>query len=83
MLMEKYEIHAVVNKSGKFFVAEAVEIKLAGQGRTREQAIKDLREAFELWLETSEPEELRVLKKIEDLPEPVLRKVKVVAPIAA
>ena len=57
------KLSAVVSKDGKYYVARGVEIELASQGKSAEEALQNLKEAFELWLEHAEPEELKALSK--------------------
>ncbi|MEK6963631.1 MAG: type II toxin-antitoxin system HicB family antitoxin [Nanoarchaeota archaeon] len=57
------KLSAVVSKDGKHYVARGVEIELASQGKTSKEALSNLKEAFELWLEHAEPEELKPLNK--------------------
>ena len=57
------KLSAVVYKGEKYFVAKGIEIELASQGKTVEEALDNLKEAFELWIKHAEPEELRVFKK--------------------
>ena len=59
----EYRLSTVVSHEGKLFVAKGVEIELASQGGTVEEALRNLREAFELWLKHAEPSELEVFKK--------------------
>jgi len=61
----EYRLSAVVSKGEKFFVAHGVEIELASQGKTVEEALRNLKEAFQLWLKHAEPEELEMLKNAE------------------
>jgi len=70
----EYRLSIIVSREGKIFVAKGVEIELASQGRTIEEAIKNLREAFELWLKHAEPSELEVFDKLDS---PVLTNVEV------
>lgn len=49
--MKKQILHTVVWKEGKLFVAKFLELELASQGKTREEALKNLKEALELYLE--------------------------------
>lgn len=42
---------AVIHKEGKWFVAECPEVGTASQGKTVDEAMKNLREATELYLE--------------------------------
>ncbi len=57
-----YQLSAIVSREGTFFVARGAEIELASQGRTVEEALKNLKEAFALWLRHADPDELEVLK---------------------
>jgi predicted RNase H-like HicB family nuclease len=45
------------------YVARGIEIELASQGKTVEEALKNLKEAFELWVKHAEPSELEVFDK--------------------
>ncbi len=45
------KLSAVVSKDGRYYVARGVEVELASQGKTSQEALKNLKEAFELWLE--------------------------------
>jgi predicted RNase H-like HicB family nuclease len=42
---------AVIHKEGKFFVAECPEVGTASQGASIEEAVENLREATEVYLE--------------------------------
>lgn len=42
---------AIVHQEGEWFVAQCAEIDVASQGRTAEQALANLTEALELYLE--------------------------------
>jgi predicted RNase H-like HicB family nuclease len=45
------EFSSVVSKEGKWFVAHCPELEIASQGKSVESALKNLREAIELYLE--------------------------------
>ena len=45
------KLSAVVTKEGKWFVAQCVEVDVASQGDTEEEALKNLKEALELHFE--------------------------------
>jgi predicted RNase H-like HicB family nuclease len=45
------EFSSVVTKEGKWYVAECPELEIASQGKTVELALKNLREAIELYLQ--------------------------------
>ena len=45
-----YKSTAVIRKEGKWFVARSLELGVTSQGRTIEEAKKNLREAVELYL---------------------------------
>ncbi len=44
-------LHTIVWKEDKIFVAKFLEVELASQGKTKEEAIKNLKEALGLYLE--------------------------------
>ena len=44
---------AVINKEGNTFVAKCLEIGTVSQGRTKDKALANLKEATELYLEES------------------------------
>lgn len=49
--MKKQILHSVVWKENKLFVAKFLELELASQGKTKEEALKNLKEALDLYLE--------------------------------
>lgn len=49
--MKKQTLHTIIWKEDKIFVAKFLEIEIASQGKTREEAAKNLKEALELYLE--------------------------------
>lgn len=49
--MKKQILHTIVWKENKLFVAKFLEIELASQGKTKKEAIKNLREALGLFME--------------------------------
>jgi predicted RNase H-like HicB family nuclease len=59
----EFRLSAVVSKGEKYFVARGIEIEIASQGNTVEEALGNLKEAFELWLKHADTEELKVLNK--------------------
>ncbi len=63
----EYHLSAVISKGEKYFVARGVEIEIASQGKTVEEAVSNLKEAFELWLKHAESGELKALKKSDSL----------------
>lgn len=48
--MSRKKIPAVVWKEGEWFVAKALSLEVASQGRTRNQALDNLQEAVDLLL---------------------------------
>lgn len=50
--------HAIVWQEDDLFVAKALEIELASQGATRDQALKNLEEAIDLYFQ-DEPKPLQ------------------------
>ena len=49
--MKTRTLHTIVWKEGKLFVAKFLELELASQGKTEKEALKNLREALNLYLE--------------------------------
>ena len=49
--MSKNDLKAVVWKEGTLFVAKALGLEVASQGRSRKEAIENLKEAVDLLLE--------------------------------
>ena len=45
------EVHLITWKEGKWFIAKALEVEVASQGRTEKEAIENLKEALELYFE--------------------------------
>ena len=52
----KYQIPATIHKEGKWYVALAVGLGVASQGKTVQQAENNLVEAVELYLEDQDPD---------------------------
>jgi len=46
-----HALHALVWKEGKYFVAKCLEIEVASQGESKKEALANLKEAVELYLE--------------------------------
>lgn len=46
-----YKFTTIIKQEGKWFVARCVELEVVSQGRTIEQAQKNLKEAVELYFE--------------------------------
>lgn len=44
-------LHTIVWKEERLFVAKFLELELASQGQTKQQALKNLKEALDLYLE--------------------------------
>lgn len=50
--MGKKLLHVVVWKEKKLYIAKLLEFELASQGETRDEAVKNLREALDLYLDS-------------------------------
>lgn len=48
-------VHAVVSRSGEYFVAECLEIAVVTQGRTLDETLANLKEAIALHLDGEVP----------------------------
>jgi predicted RNase H-like HicB family nuclease len=44
-------LHAIVTQEGEWYVAQCLEVDVASQGKTIEDALANLREALELYFE--------------------------------
>lgn len=63
-IMER-KFSAVITKEGKWFVSHCPELGVASQGKTKKSALKNLKEAVELYLEKDPlglPEKREVLE---------------------
>ncbi len=68
-MAEKIDFTVSVKKEGKWYVAHCVELDVASQGETLEEAEKNIKEAVQLYLEEN-PELICTLKaptKIESI----------------
>lgn len=57
-----YKSTAIIQKEGKWFVARSLELGVTSQGKTIEEAGRNLREAVELYLEDA-PRMRKLLNK--------------------
>lgn len=57
------QIHSVIWKENKWFVAKALEIEVASQGKTEKEALRNLKEAVELYFEDNKKAEVVPIKK--------------------
>ena len=66
--------HALIWKEDKWYVARGVEVEVASQGKTKQEAIGNLREALDLLLEDEGRQRIKIpaIQKLElmqfDLP---------------
>ena len=56
--MKKQIFNIIVWKEDKLFVAKFLELELTSQGQTKQEAIDNLKEAFELYLEYEDTNKL-------------------------
>lgn len=52
--MSKNDLKAIVWKEGNIFVAKALGLEVASQGKSRNEAVKNLKEAVDLLLEDTD-----------------------------
>ena len=62
--METTTLHSTIWKEGNLYVDRCLEVNVASQGRTHDEAVNNLREALELYLEDSK-EPLPEIKEAE------------------
>ena len=55
-----YKLTAVVTREGKFYVAECLELGVASQGESFDEALVNLREAVHLYLKDEDPATLNL-----------------------
>lgn len=62
-------VHSVVWKEDKWYVAKALEVEVASQGKTQKKALDNLKEALELYFEDQTKIELTPVSqpKLQDL----------------
>ncbi len=53
-----YTLSAIIEREGDWYVASCPEFDIASQGKTVEEAQKNLHEAVQLFLESAEPQEI-------------------------
>lgn len=63
------QIHTIVWKEGKLFVAKALEVEVASQGKSEKEALENLQEALELYFEDNSETNYTPVKepKLQDL----------------
>jgi predicted RNase H-like HicB family nuclease len=61
----KYKVTASIVRDGDWYVAQCLEIDVASQGKTAEEALANLREAVELHFEPPTPTVVPDLRQIE------------------
>lgn len=49
--MAKFNYHALAWREGKWYVARSLELEVASQGKSRKEALANLREAVDLYIE--------------------------------
>ena len=54
--MIKKNLHYVIWKEGKYFVARSLEVEVASQGKSKKEAVSNLQEALELFFEDQQRE---------------------------
>jgi len=73
--MAKLNYHALVWKEDKWYVARCLELEVASQGKTKKEALANLREAVELYLEDEDISRLAMPK----IAKPQVAQIKVVS----
>lgn len=56
--MDNAIFHSLVWREGKYFVAKCLEIEVASQGKTKKEALENLKEALDLYFEDEKLEKL-------------------------
>ncbi len=58
----KTEFKNIVWKEGKYYVAQCLNVELSSFGNTKEEALKNLEEAIELYLEDAPADNLQTIE---------------------
>ena len=61
--MKMQTFTASISQEGEMFIAQCLEIDIASQGKTEDDAINNLKEALELYLEPPRPTVMPKLRK--------------------
>ena len=56
-------VHSVIWKEGKWYIAKALEVEVTSQGKTEKKALENLKEALELYFEDQTKIELSPVTK--------------------
>ena len=56
--MKKLELHSVVYKEGNYFVAQCLDIDVSSFGKSEKEALTNLQEAIELYLEDQDTDSI-------------------------
>lgn len=64
------QIHSIVWKEDKWYVAKALEVEVASQGKNEQEALDNLKEALELYFEETNDTELPPVErpKLQEIP---------------
>ncbi len=63
--METHTFTASISQEGNWFVAKCLEVDIASQGKSEDEAIDNLRGALELYFELPRPVTMPKLRKFE------------------
>ncbi|OGD69873.1 hypothetical protein A3D09_02380 [Candidatus Collierbacteria bacterium RIFCSPHIGHO2_02_FULL_49_10] len=58
--LSKFDLNGLIWKEGDLFVAKALEVEVASQGKTKKEAVANLEEALELYFEGEKVKPLKV-----------------------
>lgn len=64
------QIHSIVWKEDKWYVARALEVEVVSQGKTEKEALNNLKEALELFFEDNKKDDIATVKepKLQEIP---------------
>lgn len=63
--MKKIFIKNLIWKDRKYYVAQALNVDISSFGKTKKEALSNLREAVELYLEDARPQDVRKVERPE------------------
>ena len=61
----KQQFTASISREGEWYVAQCLEVDVASQGETEDEALANLREALELYFEPPTPTKQPLIRSVE------------------
>lgn len=69
--MKKISLQNVIWKEGKYYVAQCISVDVSSFGKTKKEALKNLKEALSLYFEDSSVKSILPIESVEILSETI------------